>query len=205
MSDNCNANVWKPQTQCENLFPGDNPNLLTELAALIIGTEDPSTNTHLAAGPNTIQAKSRYDTATTLFLNPNGGIVYMGGTGSVIYAYNQDVAAQQRVLTLADRFFPLNAFVITGTTYNLSTVAVGKKTKVSNAAGCTITIDDSANAAYANGEEAIFIATGAAGITGISVTGSQTLIYPASGTAVPYGRSCSIQKLGTNEWLYTGP
>jgi len=204
----CNANIWKPQVQCENLFDGPDPDMTSEVAALIIGTDNPETEPGMAIGPKRIQSKSRYDTASTLYLNPYGGVVYIGGPGSSIYGWNQEVSPSggyQRMLTLRDRFFPIFPVGISGTTFTLTTTYIGYKTKVTNAAGCAFTIDDAANSAYAVGEEAVFIATGAAGITGVTAVGSQTLIAPASGTAVPYGRTMSIQKIADNEWLYTGP
>lgn len=61
-----------------NKFPGANPTTLSPDAALIVGTEDPVTQPHIAIGPSSIQAKSAGNNTAVLTLNPSGGSVVVG-------------------------------------------------------------------------------------------------------------------------------
>lgn len=68
--------VWKDALQVD--FDGPDPSLADSTAAIIIGTDDPDANRHIAAGGSIIQAKADATTADILYLNMYGGDVYVG-------------------------------------------------------------------------------------------------------------------------------
>ena len=62
-------------------FIGPDPDLTDTDAAIIIGTDEPATNNHVAIGPTTIYSKATTTTANNLKINPLGGGLQVGGTG----------------------------------------------------------------------------------------------------------------------------
>lgn len=202
----CNKEVstWRPRSACDNLMDGPEPTLTDELAALIIGTEDPVNNPHTAEGPSISQAKANATTAAKKFINSLGGDLQLGGVGSVITAQNPITAVQERVLTLTDQFLPLDPTEITAAVYVAQVSDFGKTRKHVVPAGGTIELGNGlANVPI--GKTVQYLVQGAAGITDIFHTGAQFLIEPASGTVVPFGRTVTIMKTGSTQFQYIGP
>jgi hypothetical protein len=204
MSD-CDASIWKPRTQCENVFDGANPTLANELAALIVGTSDPTTGSHIAMGPQLIQAKANATEAQGMGINALGGDVTIGGEESTITAWNLEREALERVLTESDRFLPVAANPLTGVAHTIGGSNIGFITEVTNVAGTTLTINDSSKAGVNIGDIMSFFTRSNVGILGTNAVGDQFLIRPISGTAVEFSRSCSFQYVAVDTWLYTGP
>ncbi len=200
---NCEADIWRPRTECDNIFDGVDPTLINTEAAIIIGSEDPSVNPHTAEGPTLSQAKANATTAAKKLINTLGGNVDIGGPNSLVQAWNLVTAALERVLTISDRFYDINPAQVTGTAYIVKPGDVGLKTEVTNPALVTLTIDSSSANGVEIGQEAIFFISGV-GITQVVATGGQTLISPAA-TAAGVGRSISLTYIASNTWLYTGP
>lgn len=208
MPCNSEVNVWRPRTSCENVHDGADPTLTDSDAAIAIGTETPDTAPNISIGPTLIQAKGTATTAAELKLNSLGGDITMGGSGvgsGTVYARNPNNDILERVLTITDQVFSMNVGnEITSATHNILSTEFYKKTIHNVTSGGTLTITDALSGVDI-GAEAVYLAHGGGGITGVSATGSQTLIAPASGTAVVYGRSCTIVKVDANQWQYIGP
>lgn len=202
-----NVNVWKEANVCASTFVGPNPDLSDADAAIISGTDDPTNDPHLALGIDRILAKSNATTATVLRLNTQGGGVALNGSagGGEVTAYNTTANQQERVLTLTDRFVPVNGTPISGLTQQIGSSYVGKLTEITNAAGCQLDITDASTSGMIAGDEMHFFSSGAGGITGVTVAGVQTLVQPASGTASGVGRTIILKYLSSNRWLYIGP
>ncbi len=66
-----------------NNFPGPNPTLANAVAAITIGSTDPNTDPHIAAGPDEIQAKANGTTAADLKLQPDGGNLEIYSNGAL--------------------------------------------------------------------------------------------------------------------------
>ncbi len=59
-------------------FAGIDPNLVNNDSAIIVGTDDPTNEPHMTAGPTTWQAKTNMTTAGLMEINPLGGPVNLG-------------------------------------------------------------------------------------------------------------------------------
>ena len=209
-----------------NKFPGDDPTLIDEIAALISGSSFPATEQHIAIGDKLIQSKANGSTKGLLKVNTLGGEVSIGSAligdkvtigipvlqsaslddvlittspalGGILIDQTVSATAPERALTASDKFA-----IPASNSNNAITAATSDIGKDTACTGGTVVVTISSATGWLPGDEAWFTNDTVSGTLDFAASGGITLDFNRT---VPPEKTGALKFISGTTFKYMGP